>query len=235
MTELATDAPRRPRWKRILRLVVFLLVLASPFWVRALAMEMDYFRVRRVEIVGTRYIAPSSLLELLALDSTASVWARLGPLGERVATHRQVGEVRVRRKLPGTLILEVRENLPVALVESPEGLIAYDGDARVLPIDPSRTAVDVPVLARRDSSALRLLDDLRLFEPPLYARISDVRWDERGGMRVLLTGLLVRATAGTTAERFAEILPVEQDLARRGVRARELDLRYRDQIVARIE
>jgi cell division protein FtsQ len=54
-------------------------------------------------------------------------------------------------------------------------------------------------------------------------------------MRVLLAGLLVRATAGTTAERFAEILPVEQDLARRGVRARELDLRYRDQIVARIE
>jgi cell division protein FtsQ len=235
MTDAAVDAPRRPRWKRILRLLIVLTVLLSPFWLRAVGERMDYFTVRRVEITGTQFIAPSAILEVLALDSTASVWQRLGPLGERVQTHPQVLEARVRRKLPGTLLIDVRENLPVALVESPEGLVAYDRDARALPIDPSRTAIDVPVLARRDSAALRLLGDLRRDDAPLYARVSEVRWDEDGGMRVLLPGLIVRAMAGVTAERFAEILPVEQDLTRRGVRARELDLRYRDQIVARIE
>jgi cell division protein FtsQ len=38
-----------------------------------------------------------------------------------------------------------------------------------------------------------------------------------------------------TAARFAEIIPVEQDLERRGRRAAELDLRFRDQVVARVE
>jgi hypothetical protein len=47
--------------------------------------------------------------------------------------------------------------------------------------------------------------------------------------------MTVRAEADCTWERFSEIIPVEQDLAKRGHRAHELDLRYRDQIVARIE
>jgi len=37
-----------------------------------------------------------------------------------------------------------------------------------------------------------------------------------------------------TADRFAEIDPVEDDLTRRGLRAAEIDLRYRDQVIARL-
>jgi cell division protein FtsQ len=88
---------------------------------------------------------------------------------------------------------------------------------------------------RADTAALRLLGDLLAEAPALYARISDVRWDEGGGMRVLLTGVVVRAAPGISAARFTRLLDVEADLRQRGVRARELDLRYRDQIVARIE
>jgi cell division protein FtsQ len=69
----------------------------------------------------------------------------------------------------------------------------------------------------------------------MFARVSEVRWDERGGLRVLLSGMTVRAAPDCTWERFSEIIAVEQDLAKRGHRAHELDLRYRDQIVARIE
>ncbi|GJG87673.1 hypothetical protein tb265_28540 [Gemmatimonadetes bacterium T265] len=46
--------------------------------------------------------------------------------------------------------------------------------------------------------------------------------------------LLVRAAVDVGAARFAELGPVEDDLARRGVRAAELDLRFRDQVVARL-
>lgn len=46
--------------------------------------------------------------------------------------------------------------------------------------------------------------------------------------------LLVRAAVDVGAGRFADLGPVEDDLARRGVRAAELDLRFRDQVVARL-
>jgi cell division protein FtsQ len=146
-----------------------------------------------------------------------------------------VRDVTISRKLPGTLVLHVVENLPVALYGTPDGMEPLDRDGKALPIDPTSTALDLPIVARRDSSVLHMLDGLRAMEPALFARVSEIRWDERGGLRVILSGLTVRASADCSADRFTEILPVESDLVRRGRRATELDLRFRDQIVARIE
>ena len=226
---------RPGRWPRHLLLgalaVAGLFVLVSPLWLR----RMDYFRVRRVEVMGARYIAPKALLERLALDSSATIWERLGPLEARLRGHPQVRTATISRRLPGTLVLHIVENLPVALVPTVDGMQPLDREGRALPIDPSRTALDLPISAKRDTSVLRMLDDVRAAQPALFARVSDVRWDADGGLRVLLSGLIVRAPAGCSAERFAQIVPVENDVVRRGRRATELDLRYRDQIVARIE
>jgi hypothetical protein len=35
--------------------------------------------------------------------------------------------------------------------------------------------------------------------------------------------------------RLADIIPVEHDLARRGAHVAELDLRFRDQVIARLQ
>ncbi len=45
----------------------------------------------------------------------------------------------------------------------------------------------------------------------------------------------VRAMLDVAPARLAEIVPVEQDLARRQARAAELDLRFRDQVIARLQ
>jgi hypothetical protein len=52
---------------------------------------------------------------------------------------------------------------------------------------------------------------------------------------VQLTTVPVRAMADVTAERLADVLPVERDLARRQARVAELDLRFRDQVIARLQ
>jgi hypothetical protein len=45
----------------------------------------------------------------------------------------------------------------------------------------------------------------------------------------------VRLPVGLSVERLADIFPVESDLARRQVRVGEIDLRYRDQVIARLQ
>jgi hypothetical protein len=47
--------------------------------------------------------------------------------------------------------------------------------------------------------------------------------------------LRVRVPVGLSVERLADIFPVETDLARRQVIVGELDLRYRDQVIARLQ
>jgi cell division protein FtsQ len=224
---------RRKRFRRrgVGVAAAVLVVLLSPLVLR----QLDYFRVRRVEVLGVHHIAPGALLERLGLDSTHTIWENLEPLANRVAEHPQVLSARLSRRLPGTLVLTVEENMPVALLNTAAGLEPLDRGAQVLPINPSRTPVDLPIVGKRDTLVLALLDDLRGLYPDIFARNAEERWDEGGGLRVKLSGMIVRAPADCTAERFMEIIPVEQDLARRGRRASELDLRYRNQIVARIE
>jgi len=198
---------------------------------------MAFFHVGKVEIEGARYIDPADVLARLAIDTAASVWMDLAPLERRLAAHPQIGAVRVRRKLPGTLVVAIEENLPVALVPSRGGFRPYDGAGRMLPIDPSRVRVDLPIVLRPDTAVLRLLAEVRAADPPLFARISEVRRAGKSGGELLVTldSVPVRAMLDVSARRLAEIYPVERDLARRQARVAELDLRYRDQVIARLQ
>ncbi|HKS06586.1 MAG TPA: FtsQ-type POTRA domain-containing protein [Gemmatimonadaceae bacterium] len=212
-------------------MLLVLVVVLFPLGAR----RLDYFRVRRVELVGARYIQPKTLLNLMAIDSSMTIWHDLDPVVERARKHPQIRQARISRKLPGTLVLTVDERVPVAMLATADGVQPLDRDAVALPIDPTVTSVDVPIVTRRDTAVLRLLDGVRENAARLFARISEVGRDEGGGLRVILSGVTVRAPVGCTSERLAEIMPVLEDLTRRGKHAVELDLRYRGQIVARLE
>jgi cell division protein FtsQ len=223
------------RGRRLAWGVLAIVVAASPWWARAVAARMDYFRVRRVEIEGLRFASPDVVRLRLRPDTTMSVWDDLEAYERRVEGHAQIRSVRVGRRLPGTLVVRVEENLPVALVQGETELIAYDAEARRLPVDPARTPVDLPVLLERDPPLLRLLGALHDSAPAIFSRISDVRRAGRDELVFHFASLPVRTLGNVTAARLAEIFPVEADLARRQARVAELDLRYRDQVIARLQ
>jgi cell division protein FtsQ len=188
-----------------------------------------------VEVTGTRYLEPSVIVQGLGVDTLRSIWDELAPLEERVAKHPQVRTVRIARRLPGTLRVHVEEHLPVAFVSGPAGLRVIDAAGRMLPIDPSRRRVDLPILSHADSALLRLLGELRDREPALYKRVSEVRRVGPDEVVFRLFTTAVRARPTVTAARLAEISFVEADLARRQLRAAELDLRFTDQVIARLQ
>lgn len=227
-------APRR-RWRMFVATLILLAVASAPWWGRRVLARMAFFRVRHVEIDGVRYLGARDVLARLRIDTTASVWDDLGPLERRVGQHPQVGEVRIGRRLPGTLVVHVTENLPVALVPGASGFRAVDAMGRSLPIDPSRVNVDLPIVATRDTALLRLLAEVRAGAPALFDRISEIRRLEKNELLVRLATVPVRAMADLSASRLAETVPVEEDLARRQLRVAELDLRFRDQVIARLQ
>ncbi|MBI3789343.1 MAG: FtsQ-type POTRA domain-containing protein [Gemmatimonadetes bacterium] len=227
-------APRpRARWRRVAWAGLGLVLLASPFWGRAVLRQMRFFNVRTVRVEGVRYVDPAVLVARLRVDTTVSLFADGDAWIARVNGHPQVDSVRIARELPGTLVLQVSERLPVALVPAAGGLVALDATGRRLPVDPARLPMDLPVVANRDVRLLAMLDTVRRTDPALFSAISDVR-RERGELRLRVTGVEVRAPLALGAARLADIVPVTDDLARRRVRVAELDLRYRDQVIARM-
>jgi cell division protein FtsQ len=223
---------------------------------------MEFFHVRAIAVEGTHYLLPETVVQQLGVDTTRSVWDDTDPLTARVRQMPQVADVEITRKLPGTLVVNIRENLPVALAASPRGLEPVDSSGVVLPIDPSRVDIDLPVANQRDKSILSLLRAARAENPVLYRRISEIGRDGKDALILRLAPLggdervaqsssntdsaainndpqqgtlKVRALVGVSVARLADIFPVESDLMRRRANVAELDLRYRDQVIARLQ
>ncbi len=241
------------------------MLIAPAAWLaRRSATRMEYFHVRSVSVQGTTYLDPSLVIERMGIDTMRSVWEDTKPLADRVRSLPQVRDVEVSRKLPGTLVVSIVENLPVALSPSPRGLEPVDSAGVVLPIDPGETKLDLPIALQRDAAMLALLGAMRTRDPLLFGRLSEIGRDGRDGIVLLLEprvgasaaprpdsaasdsanavaqhsnsrGLRVRAMLGVSVARLADIFPVESDLLRRRANVAELDLRYRDQVIARLQ
>jgi hypothetical protein len=131
-------------------------------------------------------------------------------------------------------------------------LVPFDSLGKQLPIDPSRARLDLPIVATADPVLLKLVGEIRAAQPKVFARIEEARRSGRDEVLLTLSGfdagfvaagdtahrmnpVRVRVPIALSVERLADIFPVETDLARRQARVAELDLRYRDQVIARIQ
>ena len=212
-----------------------LVLIASPWWGRRALRALAYFHVRSVQVVGTHYLSPRDVVAAMRVDTMASAWDDLKPYASRVQSLTLVQHADVERELPGTLVVHVTETLPVAMAPTAGGLRVYDARAQVLPIDPAKTDVDVPIIDRPDAVVTRLLGGVEEASPRFFARISSVVQHRDRELVVQLDRGLVRAGLDVTPQRLAGAGIVAADLERRGQRYTELDLRYRDQVVARLQ
>jgi len=198
----------------------------------ALGKRLEFFRIRRVEFVGMRYLAPAVALDALRLGPAASVFDDLEPLQRRVYALKGVQRVEVARRLPGTLVVRLSESVPVALAPAGRVMALMDSAGRILPFDPARAAPDLPIAERADERIGRLLRRVQRFDPALFGRVT---WAGRSRNDVVLVadGRRLLFRPGASAEEMRAVTAVAADLARKGRGYSELDGRFAGQVVVR--
>mgnify|MGYP002336204885 CR=1 FL=1 len=260
MDDMSAEVVPPPRKRRgCLLLILVLLALSSLWWGRLILAQLAFFRIREVEVTGTRYLDPTKVVARMRVDTLRSIWDETDTYRYRVESHPQVTSATVERKLPSKLLVTVAENLPVALVPTATGFQAFDSAGRELPMDVRLTAPDLPIALKADTAILSLLGRIRANNPFVFERISEISRPSPQEFLLLLaagerktssappdtsaldstvaemTVLRVRVPLGVTVTRLTDIFPVESDLKRRQVKVAELDLRYRDQVIARLQ
>ncbi len=223
------------------------------FWAPPLLRKVDWFAAERVEVSGTRLLAPHEVLATSGVRVGANVWTDPAAWEAALRRHPVVAEAEVARDLPRTLRVRIVEKRPVALVQS--GILRpATGEGEVLPVDPAAAAIDLPILrcdARTgkdgriaDARTRALLAEaarLAELDPALWARVSEVRGDGRGGLelRIGSPAATVALPAGAPETRLVQLRAALDDLARRtaGDTARivaRVDARWEDQVVVRM-
>lgn len=197
------------------------------------ARKLEFFRVRRIEFRGIRYLSPRALAQSLRLRPRASVFDDPVPLERRVLRVPGVLKATVGRRLPGTLVVAITEATPVALVGRGGALGLMDSAGRVLPFDPVRAGPDLPVLAAPDPKVGALLRRVQEFDPALFARVQSAAPYGSGDVALTVDGGRLIFRPDATLEEMRGVTAVAQDLARRGLRYQELDGRFSGQVVVR--
>lgn len=199
----------------------------------ALLRQVAFFRVRQVELVGVRYLAPETVLEALALERDRHLFDDADDLERRAAAIPGVVAARVTRRLPATLRVEIVERVPVAFVPTPEGLVALDADGARLPYDPATGALDLPVVPRPDSILIRTLALVRAADSALYQAVDAAR---RGRGQTVVLELETQEVLLNAMPRTSDIRAldaVRRHLVETGRPFTQLDARFAGWIVVR--
>jgi cell division septal protein FtsQ len=195
---------------------------------------MAFFEARKVEVRGARNLRAEEIVRALPIRAGRNIFQDLAPIRAAAESIPGLDQVRVGRRLPGTIVVSLRESEPVALVMRQGKLQLVGERGEVLYFDPTVAAPDLPVLAETDSVVAQFLTRVREADATFFARIVSGR---RVGEDVVVTvngrRYWFRPEAG--AEAIRAVLAVEQDLEKKGRRWAELDARYGGQVVVRWE
>ncbi len=218
----------KPGWKVIG--IVLTLVIVWQVGLPRLR-SIDFFQVRRVELVGARFAQAEFIARALDIPKGMSVFDPLGPLQRRADALSGFDRVTVSRRLPGVIRVQVVERIPVALVPDGGVLRMVDAAGRILPWDPARTPADLPVV-RSDPVLAEVLAriqhaDLALFQEVRGARTVD------GGVALDLSDRRLFVRRGVTPTELRAMRAVATDLADRGQTYREIDCRYSGRVIVR--
>ena len=235
---------RRSRWMRLVwgLMLFFVLILGWGGWRGVLALiDSDLLTARYIEIEGCRVIPEQRVRDILgpALGG-ALLRVDTDSLRREIADLPRVREVKLRRRLPGTLRCTVEEAEALALLSgesfrelSREGrlLERYGNPAPDLPIIRLSTVVGEDSLVTLAVEALLALESASF---DLGREVSEMGVDE-GGLFFLRNEGRTRVLLGW--EQYAQCVAAYREVFPRltGEKGfpRELDLRYRDQVVAR--
>lgn len=220
-----------------------LLVSQAPRLLR----RLELFRVERVEVIGTRYLAPHQVLAASGITENSSVFDDPAPWLAALLAEPLVAEAEIEREFPGTLVVRVVEVEPVALVATPV-LRPVAAGGMILPIEPAAGELDYPIISvgsgvgedgrLTDGAALALVEALvrlQRLAPAAAARVSVIAPHE-GGYRLMLREpargeVLLPEDFGASGIEQLQLALADLDAKRELPRVRRIDVRFRDQVV----
>lgn len=199
----------------------------------AVLRRLEFFRVRQIELVGLRYHAPQTVVAGMGLRDGQSVFDPVGDVEARVAAIRGVVGVEVERRLPGTLRVRVAEQVPVAFVSGPEGMVALDAHAHPLPYDAMASGIDLPVVSRPDSVVTGVLGTVSVTAPLVFREIDTAERHPDGGVVMRSGPRRIVLRAAPSVEDIAAVDAVRRHLLEGGGAFAELDGRYEGMVIVR--
>ncbi len=236
-------------WWSVLRALLVLGALAyGGYRASELAVDGPWLRVQHIRVTGNERLSRGEVLGLLdGLMGEHILLTRLAMWRERVLASPWVADAALRRRLPSTIEVSIRERRPVGIARLRGELYLVDGTGTVVDeFGPRYAEFDLPIIDglvtvppegepeidhARGEVVARVMASMRA-RPDLASRISQIDVSEPHDVKVILQGdpAVVRLGAERFAERLQSYIELAPTLRARVPAFDYVDLRYGERI-----
>jgi len=128
----------------------------GPGWVRARLSSLRLFRIESMQVSGNRTLTSADVLAIAGLRSGESlVGLDLAAARAKLVVHPRVREASLRRRLPGTIVVEIAERVPCVIVRADRDYLVDAEGVIVAEAAPGAHA-DLPVLTGIEAAGGKL-------------------------------------------------------------------------------
>jgi len=216
--------------------VLFIILTGLSIFIIWYILTLPYFYIKNVEIKGLQRLSPEQLLKGEFIPPQTSIFeVDIREIFHKIQKEAAVKKVKIKKKLPSTLLIEVEERLPYAYVGKKGKLWEVDeegvvlGEVKNLGSRISITGIDP---FKEKDALLKALKALK-FSQSLNLGVEKIAVKNRNEGIVLVLKENIQVIMGTSPHYdYLSYLPyIFQDAREKGEKFNTVDLRFDDQII----
>ncbi|HWR40069.1 MAG TPA: FtsQ-type POTRA domain-containing protein [Patescibacteria group bacterium] len=236
-TSLRVKAARRRRiWLGFLGMVV-----AAGLVVGFLYVNSSVFFVGEILVEGNKYITAEDVYQVAGIPETVNIFRlNVTNVKTQLLGDLRIAEAEVSRRFPATIVIKVKERLPVAVVGVPYGFAEIDRRGVVLSVSKNLKRMQVPMItgiqagnvyvADRINDPLldTVLDYLSALEEPTLNQLSEINVRSVNEMVAYsLDSVVLRLGNGERMQEKAQLTAsILQEMKTKKMKVEYIDLSY---------
>jgi cell division protein FtsQ len=201
-----------------------------------------YFQIRETVIRGCREVTEKEVLALASLHPQQNIFSvRTDKLARQIERNPWIKDAYVGRELPDRLIMEIRERIPLALVEKKQSIFIVDREGVIFKVLGHNDNLDLPVITGYEKNGTKLtklmkkslellthLSDTKQ-APITYQNLSEVHLDEIFGLSLVTdTGLCLVLGFDDFGNKLRALPAVMEGLSKKNIDMALLHIDLRD-------
>ena len=197
------------------------------------------FYVRDIQISGNNHLNKREVEDILNIRREPLLNLHLKDIEEKLKHNAWIKKASLRWQLPGTLIINIEEAVPKALLNFGGETFLVNEDGSVM--DKLQNAVTpfLPVLKGIDprykkdmSEAMKLVSALAAKNIISDKQFLEIEMDSYG-LNVNIDGEFIKVGYGQYSEKFEKWMELEPELKKRGIPIQYVDLRFKDSVIVK--
>lgn len=176
--------------------IFFLLISAIVY------LQSPLSHIKRIEVAGSNVVPNEEIIKLSGLSAGTNIWViNEKDAKEKMKSHPMIESVEIKRKLPQTVVINVKERNVVGFVKSDSEFNPVLENGMIVTASNLKNQGDGPLLNNFDDEQylVRMAAELSKIPEDIYNLISEVSWEptEKNKYKILLymnDGFIVDAT-----------------------------------------